>query len=38
MNVVPAYAHSFFELLRWVFIAYMAFDARHTAEKHNRGE
>jgi serine/threonine protein kinase len=38
LNVVPAYAHSFFELLRWVFIAYMAFDARHTAEKHNRGE
>lgn len=35
LNVVPASAHSFFELLRYVFIAYMAFDARHTAEKNN---
>jgi serine/threonine protein kinase len=35
LNVVPASAHGFFELLRYVFIAYMAFEARHTAEKHN---
>ncbi|HLH29813.1 MAG TPA: serine/threonine-protein kinase [Terriglobia bacterium] len=35
LNVVPHYAENFFELLRFVFIAYMAFDARSTAEKNN---
>jgi serine/threonine protein kinase len=35
LGVVPNYARNFFELLRFVFVAYMAFDARHTAEKHN---
>jgi serine/threonine protein kinase len=34
-NVVPVSMNSFFELLQFVFIAYMAFDARNTAEKNN---
>jgi serine/threonine protein kinase len=34
-NYVPQSLHSFFELLQFVFIAYMAFDARNTAEKNN---
>jgi eukaryotic-like serine/threonine-protein kinase len=35
VDVVPASLHSFFELLRFVFVFYMAFDARNTAEKNN---
>jgi serine/threonine protein kinase len=37
LNEMGASLHSFFELLRIVFIAYMAFDARRVAEKNNRG-
>jgi serine/threonine protein kinase len=35
-NVVPHSLRDFFELLRFVFIAYMAFDARHTVQKRNQ--
>jgi len=35
LNVGWASLHSFFELLRIVFIAYMAFDARRVAEHNN---
>ena len=35
LRIVPESFHSFFELLQFVFIAYMAFDARNTAEKNN---
>jgi serine/threonine protein kinase len=34
-NVAPDSLSNFFDLLRFVFIAYMAFDARNTAEKNN---
>jgi serine/threonine protein kinase len=37
LNWVGSSLHGFFELLRIVFIAYMAFDARTVAEKNNRG-
>jgi len=36
LNVTPRSLQSFFELLRFVFIAYMAFDARHTVQKRNQ--
>jgi serine/threonine protein kinase len=36
LQVAPYFFHSFLELLRFVFVAYMAFEARHTAEKNNR--
>jgi serine/threonine protein kinase len=36
-NVAPDSLRDFFQLLRYVFIAYMAFDARHTAQKRNSG-
>jgi serine/threonine protein kinase len=36
LSVAGSSLHSFFELLRIVFIAYMAFDARRVAEKNNR--
>jgi serine/threonine protein kinase len=35
-NVAPISMREFFELLRFVFIAYMAFDARHTVQKRNQ--
>jgi serine/threonine protein kinase len=37
LNAGGASLHDFFQLLRIVFIAYMAFDARRVAEKNNRG-
>ena len=36
VNIAPRAMRDFFELLRFVFIAYMAFDARHTALRRNR--
>ena len=36
LNVGPRSLRSFFEFLRFVFIAYMAFDARHTVQKRNQ--
>ena len=36
LNLTPRSLRSFFELLRFVFIAYMAFDARHTVQKRNQ--
>jgi serine/threonine protein kinase len=36
LNVVPLSTKSFFDLIRWVFIAYMAFEARNTAEKNDK--
>jgi serine/threonine protein kinase len=35
LRLIPFF-HDFFELVRLVFIAYMAFEARHTAERNNR--
>jgi serine/threonine protein kinase len=35
-NVVPRSLRNFFDLLQFVFIAYMAFDARHTAQKRDQ--
>jgi hypothetical protein len=35
LDAMPLSFHSFLELLRVVFIAYMAFDARSVAEKNN---
>jgi serine/threonine protein kinase len=35
LDVVPQALHGFFELLRFVFVLYMAFEARNTAEKNN---
>ena len=36
VNGVPHAFRDFFQLLRFVFIAYMAFDARHTVQKRNQ--
>jgi hypothetical protein len=36
MNTMPRAFHDFFELLRIVFIAYMAFDARRIAQERDR--
>jgi serine/threonine protein kinase len=35
-NALPYSSRSFFDLLQFVFIAYMAFDARHTVQKRNQ--